>query len=590
MNRKRKISPDSSNKFDDEVLLSIGVPEPLLPSVRSLHNEAELDRLRPHIPSEACDGLFGLAPGLSMDEIREELAHTTSQAERASRQAIAKQEDQDLQVALLHPDSQRRFHIVEDLRDLMEMLNAPLQKWRVFLHPSQRRLVDHRFRGPARVLGGAGTGKTVVLMHRARELAKNAKGDEKILVTTFTRNLALAIQDNLKTICADELARIDVMSVDALASRILTSRGIQFKVASREEIDDCWNSAVAAAGELALPIGFYREEWDRVVQAQGIEDRTGYLLAPRIGRGTRLNRAMRAKVWDVFEEYQTELRSRGLLEWIAVARQARMFMEEEQSTAPYRSALVDESQDLHPEQWRLLRALIPEGENDLFLVGDAHQRIYARKIVLSRVGINVRGRSRTLRINYRTTDEIRKWAVGALAGKAVDDLDGEQVDERGYRSLFHGEVPVVRVFKTEREEMDFVIATIRERLKTDPPQSICVVARTRRQLIDLYIPAIEKTGISAILLDGRNSDSDGESVRVATMHRVKGLEFQSVLIVGVSNTFLPLSVAVEVGDDLEVADEALMRERALLYVAASRARDFLAVSASGDPSPFLLKA
>jgi len=576
--------------FDDDTLLRLGLPEPLLPSVRSLRDETDLDRLRPHIPAEAYDGLVGLASGLSLEEILDELARATPAAEQAAEQAAQKETEKDLETALLHPDSRRRFRIVEDLRDLMEMLNAPLQKWRVFLHPSQRRLVTHHFKGPARVLGGAGTGKTVVLTHRARELARDCTADEKILVTTFTRNLALAIRDNLKTICGDEISHIDVLNIDALAARILKAHGVEFSVATREELDDCWNAAVAAAGELDLPVGFYREEWDRVVQSQGLEDRAGYLLAPRKGRGTRLNRAMRAKIWDVFEEYQAELRSRGLMEWMAVARQARALVEADRSAPQYKAALVDESQDLHPEQWRLLRAFIPEGPNDLFLVGDAHQRIYARKAVLSHVGINVRGRSRTLRVNYRTTDEIRKWAVSMLGGKVVDDLDGEAADERGYRSLMHGDPPLVRVFASQQEEADFVVATVKERLKVDPAQSICVVARTKKQLNNHYVPALQVAGVSTLELDGRNTDADGDGIRVATMHRVKGLEFHSVIIAGVNRGTIPLPTAVEVGDDAEVAEEALMRERSLLYVAASRARDFLAVSASGTPSALLARS
>lgn len=582
---KKPREPRLLDAHSDEDVLSLGVPEPLLPSVRSLRNEADLDRLRPHLPGEAYDGLFGLVSGMTLEEIREELAHTA--AERAAAAERAKEDE--LKAALLHPDSQRRFRIVEDANDLIEMLNAPLQKWRVFLHPSQRRLVNARFRGPARALGGAGTGKTVVLMHRARTLARDVfkASTDKILVTTYTRNLALAIQENLKTICGDELGRIDVVNIDAVAARILKARGAQFTVATQEDLAECWQGAVAAAGDLELPEGFYREEWDRVVQSQGITDRAGYLVASRLGRGTRLSRPQRARIWDVFEEYQAELRSRGVSEWVEVARQAREALEQDGSLRTYRAVLVDESQDLHPEQWRFIRILIPAGDNDIFLVGDAHQRIYARKVVLSQVGINARGRSRTLRINYRTTDEIRKWAVSVLGGKIVDDLDGEAADERGYRSLLHGDAPRVRMFASKREEIDFVVATVKERLQTDPGPSICVVARTKKQLKNNYIPALQAAGIPVLELDGRNTDADGDGVRVATMHRVKGLEFHSVIVAGVNQGSIPLPTAIEVGDDAEVAEEALMRERSVLYVAASRARDFLAVSASGVPSSLL---
>lgn len=580
--------------ISDDELLAFGIPAPLLPSVRSIRDETDLDRLKPFLPGEGYDALVSLAAGFSVEETLEELAKAAVEAKRiaAAKAAEAPERrprEEDLVTALAHPDSQRRFYVVEDLRNLMEVLNAPLARWRIFLHPSQRKLVQQAFNGPARVLGGAGTGKTVVLMHRARSLAKDVftATEDRLLVTTFTRNLASAIGENLKSLCGDELKRIEVLHVDAIAARILRSHSMEFSPANQEHLAESWQSAVAAAGDLTLPIGFYREEWSRVIQAQGIAERAGYLLASRTGRGTRLSRAMRAKIWDVFEEYQAELRSRGLMEWVDVSRQARQLVEKDSTRLPYRAALVDETQDLHPEQLRLLRALVPQGPNDLFLVGDAHQRIYERKVVLSQVGINVRGRSRTLRINYRTTDEIRRWAVGVLSGKAVDDLDGGLADERGYRSLFHGARPVVRIFPSSREEQEYVVKTLQERLKVDSPDTICVVARTKRQLRDEYIPAIQAAGIPVLSLDGRETDTGGEGIRVATMHRVKGLEFRSVIIAGASDGYVPLSTAVDVGDDAEVKDEAILRERCLLYVAASRARDFLAVCAAGKTSPFL---
>ncbi|MCP4212579.1 MAG: UvrD-helicase domain-containing protein, partial [Halieaceae bacterium] len=218
----------------------------------------------------------------------------------------------DLAAALQRPHSQRRFHVVDDEAELQQMLDAPLEQWRVFLHPSQRKLVERDWNGPVRVLGGAGTGKTVVAMHRARWLVRNRLGpDERVLMTTYTRNLAMDIEANLRKICnTGEMGRIDVINIDALVSRFLKreNQPTNIKYPGDQAFDRCWDKALQfASGELDLPDSFYREEWERVVLPQRVNSQQEYFHASRIGRGVPLSRKQRASIWKVFEEARFQL-------------------------------------------------------------------------------------------------------------------------------------------------------------------------------------------------------------------------------------------------------------------------------------------
>ena len=252
---------------------------------------------------------------------------------------------------------------------------------------------------------------------------------------------------------------------------------------------------------------------------------------------------------------------------------------------PYRTVVVDEAQDLHAEELRLIRQLAAEGPNDLFLVGDAHQRIYGRPVVLAQCGLNVRGRSSKLRLNYRTTDEIRGWSVGLLDGQAVDDLDAGTDSSQDYRSLLHGLVPDVQHFDTAEAELDFIVTTLKGLTPAVPAESICLVARTTRLLTSHYLPALSAAGLPVCLLTPDAPDAGTPGVRLATLHRVKGLEFAHVLIAGVNDGVIPLESTHADTDD-EVA-EGELRERCLLHVAATRARDTLTITSYGQPSRLL---
>ncbi len=453
-----------------------------------------------------------------------------------------------------------------------------MDKWRIFLHPSQARLVERHFNGPARVLGGAGTGKTVVAMHRARHLARSVftGAPDRILFTTFTRNLAANIRQNLENLCGPEMERIEVTNLHAWAVRFLHGLGRPVAIANEGEIRQCWRNAIEQTRLQGWNEGFLQHEWATVIQAQGIQDRSTYLRASRQGQGAPLNRNQRAIVWPVFEAYRSELARLGKLEWPEVIHLARLALEKQQAPPPYCSIVVDETQDLDPEELRLLRTMVPAGPNDLFFVGDGHQRIYGRPVVMSQCGIVIRGRAAKLRINYRTTAEIQRWATGVLTGVAVDDLDGGEDELHTYHSLMNGPPPNVRSFATLVEECAYVIDEVRALLETTDPERICLVARTHSQLRDDYLPALRAAGFDFLLLEADTPDYAGSGVRLATMHRVKGLEFEHVLIVGLRAGVVPPPQAI--------TEEDLLRERCLLHVAASRARETLTVTAWGTPS------
>lgn len=580
-----------AGRTNDELLL-FGVPEPLLPAVRALREQEDLDRLAEYLPDEASDALYYLASGYSVDEAIDELDRSAPPSERQP----ALVDTNDFVAAMMHPETKRQFKVVEDDAELAEILNAPLARWRVFLHPSQDKLVRIESKGPARVLGGAGTGKTVVAMHRARHLAKKVfpSAEQRILFTTFTKNLAHDIERNMRELCGPELDRIEVVNLHSWAQSFLVSRGIKVRVIRDEDFRRQIWSEVVDHHETDRPVSFFVDEWELVAQAQGVKDEASYLKARRAGRGTPLSRGQRKEVWRVLAEYRTELDSRGLVEFADVVREARLILEnreEGESLLPYAALVADEVQDFSPEDLRLLRAIVPEGSNDIFVVGDAHQRIYKHQSSLGRCGINVRGRrSRRLTVNYRTTAKIRRFAEALLERIAVDDLDEGADTTRGYRSLRLGVAPELAHCKTAQDEAELVVRSIQEWLAEDVrAENICLVARKKEHLRERYEPLLRNAGLHATVI---NSDEDtaAPGIRLATMHRVKGLEFPRVILASVHEGDVPLALPPEALGDAMARQAHEETERRLLYVAATRARDQLLITGFGRPCPFNLRA
>ena len=564
--------------------LRLGVPEQRLDTVKALTTRDQLEAMEASLPVEAFEALTFLAEGLPVEEVMEEYA--VPDAPRV--------DTEDLGAALQRSQSQRRFHVVEDERELQAMLNAPLEQWRVFLHPSQRKLVERDWNGPVRVLGGAGTGKTVVAMHRARWLVRNVLGkDERLLLTTFTRNLATDIQANLRKICSsEELKQIEVTNIDAWVHRFLKRENLPVRISypGQEAYDGIWQRALNLAdASLDLPETFYSEEWQRVVLPQRVNTQVDYLRARRVGRGVPLSRKQRAQIWPVFEEMRLQLHQKGLVTSEDAVFMVLDLLEQGKVARPYRAAVIDEAQDFGMEALKLTRALVPEAKNDLMIVGDGHQRIYGRKASLSQCDINIRGRGRKLRINYRTTEQIRRFATAVLEGVDVDDLDDGNDPTTGYRSLLDGQIPVLKGFDSDLDEAEWVAGEIQNLLSGEgmQPRDICVVGRTASRIKKVEEVLKLRNLETAFVNRDAADDSDVASIRLANMHRVKGLEFRVVFMVGIQKGVVPLEFAISGTEDPVEKRARDLNERALLHVAGTRAVSGLYVSWVGTPSPLL---
>ncbi len=562
-------------------LVRLGVPEVMVGELHAAQGDGEefLESIRPRLPREAYEGLFFYLAGTSYEDILREREISDEPVDTS-----------DFAKALQHRESQARFSMVDNQRDLEAMLNAPLEKWRVFLHPSQRQISNRHWNGPVRVLGAAGTGKTVVAMHRARWLARRCQPNERILFVTFNRNLAKDIRQNLRQICTDEeMGRIDVRNLDAWTYAFLKRHRYGLRIIFKQD-NQAWKEALSQRPtDLDLPHGFYEAELERVVQANGVQTLAGYKRVSRVGRGTPLHRSARVKVWRVFETYQQLLAASGLRARDDAYQDAIDLIRNAPEGPPYSSVIVDEAQDLGPQAFRLIRALAPPGKNDLFITGDCHQRIYGSKIVLGRCGIDIRGRSRKLRLNYRTTEETRSWAALLLEGREIDDLDGGRDDNRNIQSLTTGPAPLVRNFETAEAQFRAVAEYLQGLIQHGRDlRDVCVVARTIRHR-DAAKAAIDSAGIRAVAIEASGDDRESQGVRVATMHRVKGLEFERVVVVSANSGVLPLNLALRGATDDTLLEETEIQERALLYVAASRAKQELLVLSHGTPSPFIAK-
>lgn len=561
--------------YDSTTLLLLGVPEPLLVAARALRELSELDALAGSLPKEATSALYLLAAGFSPDATLDELDR-----KKPVNPQKPEFDPSDFEAALKRPGTEQVFQSVESEQSLSELLLLQNGQLCPFLTPTQSKLVALQTTGPTRVLGGPGTGKTLILLHRARELSRRCPPGKKVLFATLTAALAADIQAQLGRMCGKELEHIEVTSLHAWARSLLQVRGMPVRTSEEvpEKEAEGWGFACAADVVSRFPESFYRREWSEVVQAQGITDESGYVRARRAERGKRLSREQRKQVWEVLAAYRSFLQRQELLDPADLIREARLLLESGKIPPNYAAIVADEVQDFTEAELRLLRAMVPEGPDDLFLVGDAHQRIYGHQASLAQCGIVVAGeRSRRLRLNYRSTQSLRNFCVSILRGMAVDDLDQGTDDAlKGHHCLRSGRPPSVVQHATEKDEAIFIIKQLRT-WTAEPgrkPSEICVTARTRELLEKRYQPLLREAGFL-----------EGDGVRLTTMHGVKGLEFPCVLVCGVQAGSVPLDLK-NYADETARQDH-LDTEKRLLFVAASRASTELVVTGFGKPSVFL---
>jgi superfamily I DNA/RNA helicase len=565
--------PLAKGVFDalkDREIRKLGVPDELLTAVRQVQDESDLDQIQNRLPDVAYEALFMYMAGDSYDAIVAGLDEAVSV------------DVTDYATALDHLQTQRHFVVLSDDSDLEALMSAPLEHWRIFLHPSQKKLIQRDWSGPVRVSGGAGTGKTVVAMHRAAYLARQYRNlaGKPILFMTYTRTLAEDIRQHLALLCTpQELDKIQVLNTDQWALSVLRRFGYKFDLLYDEQIRrQLWDNAITVApADIDLNTHFYRAEYERVVMPQGCSTAEEYMRASRLGRGAQLGRTQRRAIWPVFAEYRAQLYAKNLKEPEEAFLDARDLLAKGIDSLGIRCMIIDECQDISAAAYQLIRAAIPAQPNDLFIVGDAHQRIYRHKVVLSRVGIDVVGRARTLKINYRTTDEVRKWACAQLENCLIEELDGEAGSLKGYKSLMHGDLPKViesTQLSDDMKQIEKMIDLLK--LMNEPLSQFCITTRTNNELQE-YERILLAKQIPLLKLDRDTPDDQTkEGVRLATMHRIKGLEFNIVCIAGYQGVEKYAHEYAKQEDSGVVAD-LLTNERCLLHVASTRARKSLLV-------------
>ncbi|MGX1027311.1 UvrD-helicase domain-containing protein [Streptomyces sp. SAI-097] len=611
-----------------EDLRGLGVAEQLSDLALAVTESTELDALVSGAPLLTKDILYGLAAGLSVEEVRKEITAPVDVE-------LDESERHDLDAAL----ARTTVTTIDDaLKDIIE--EGDFRAWKVFLHPAQAKLVDRRYSGPFRVSGGPGTGKTIVALHRVKHLVEQLPpGHSKpILLTTFTKNLTTDLRARLASLLEpDLLARIDIAHIDQLAARVLNENTVAG--AGKQRIYD--NVALNTLRQVLLELDekrwdaeFLHEEWEQVILGQSLGTRKAYFDARRAGRGRSVSRPDRAQIWKILEQFTTRLDKEGRETWGQAAERAARFemqraakIEQRQEYKDeiggkdlihrddssgmyylghrYKHIVVDEAQDLRPAHWKMLRAMVAPGEDDMFIAGDTHQRIYDQQVTLGTVGVNIRGRAARLTLSYRTTREILNRAMEVVNPKSdqitFDDLDDGTDNLDGYRSVLRGPAPEFVRCESWDDELARLATTLRawrRELATggvdgkarDPRGNIavCVADREAVNQVMYYLATEAELTVAELTKEGVKGEGD---IHVGTMHRFKGLEYQRLAIVGARDGVIPRASVVQRYRDTgprRLAREEL-KARSLLFVAATRARDTLRISWYGKPSPYLPK-
>ena len=560
----KKVNPKLFSKYSNEFLLSFGVPLEWLNDVKEV-TEDDLFSLTDHLPAEASEALLVLATGGSP---------------QVPIRVVAGEDP------FAHPDAQRRFRTMNNIEELERAFEFPWDKWAVFLHPAQRQWVERDYSGPSRVSGSAGTGKTIVALHRAVFLAKT-NPNARILLTTFSTILANSLKVKLRRLISNkpQLAeQIDVYSINELGFRLYKSNISKPVIITKEQISELLrtNSIGIEGNKFNLP--FLISEWTQVVDTWQLKTWEEYRDVKRLGRKTRLPEQKRAILWSIFEKVNEQLKTDQLLTFAGLFERLSKYIIE-QNKHPYDYIIVDEAQDISVYNLRFLAALGSNNNNALFFAGDQGQRIFQQAFSWKILGVDIRGRARTLNVNYRTSHQIRKQADQLLAPE-VTDADGN-VEERGKTvSVFNGPDPGINIFETTEEESSFVGKWISEQIKEGvAPHEIGVFVRSEKQLYR----AIDSANIANVdykVLDETVETING-SIAISTMHFAKGLEFKSVAVMACDDEVIPLQERIESITDNSELEEVYNTERHLLYVACTRARDILLVTSVSPASEFL---
>ncbi len=559
--------------YSDEQLLRIGVPSELLPLVKSIKDLDELDKYENEIPQDAWENLYYLLDSGDINRIIYDVEE-------------GKRKEEEHEKQLQSENNRRRFIDITDDEDLERILKADLKQWMIFLHPSQRRIVEGNYSGSLKVSGGGGTGKTVAAIHRLKRLCTETyEGQGKVLYTAYNRSLVDNLIGSIQQMEVPSqryvLDTVDKVSLDIAKAKNIIGKGTNVLLDERR-IHALWEEVVMD-NMSEFSADFLQSEYQDIILYHDVKSLEQYLKTPRTGQGSALSRKQRKNVWEMVEKYTEKKSMQNLVERDELFNMVTGWLNENDER-PYTHVIADEIQDLSNPQLRFLRALTPVGPNDLFLVGDPYQRIYSRKLNFKSAGINIAGRSRRLRVNYRTTEEIKKHAVSIVSGMEVDDFDGNAENLRGYVSLLHGEAPIYQMYPNKNQELDAIATYIRQCLDAGiRPDDICVAAY-RNDMVDSTANYLSR---QASIPCRRWNGGDIDGVRAYTFHRMKGLEFRVVILTDVSRNTIPYHPSNYQELDDEQKRQIDQQQRSLMYVALTRAVNRVLITGCGEPSSFL---
>lgn len=555
-------------KYTDEQLLRIGVPEHQLPLVRSIKDMDDLEKAESSLSGDVFEYLFYLMDdGTDINNIITEVE-------------AGKEQDGDSTI-----NNKRNFIEITDDEELERVIAEGTEKWQIFLHPSQRLLVEKSYAGSLKVTGGGGTGKTVAAIHRLKKLTE--KGSMKsVLYTTFTRTLIKNISSRVKSMgiksenCVIE--NIDKLALDMAKSYGLipqTATVLDYGPSSRTS-EEIWDGIVTD-NLSQFDTRFLKREYLDVIVYNNNKTIDDYYRQSRTGRTQPVNRKQRTEIWNLVEQYVARKKESQLYDRNEIFNLIANHLNEN-GIHPFKHVIADEIQDFSNPELRFLRALVEEGPDDLFLVGDPYQRIYNnRKIAFSQVGINVRGkRSKRLRVNYRTTEEIKRAATNVVNGCAFDDFDGSPESLAGYVSLMHGDRPEYKIYDNRNEEIAAIIDFIRMCRENGIEYKDIVVASYIKDSIKPVQDALHRNNIPYKNLMNEGTGNDN-GVNLSSFHNMKGLEFKVVILSDVNKkTFPYLPYGFEGLDEIEKKNH-LMNQKALMYVAITRAMQKVLITGSG---------
>lgn len=546
----------------DEELLAYGVPSDWLEDVKKTTEDSLLE-IADHLPNEASEALLDLATGVTPQ------VHT-----------LPKGGD-----PFAHPDAQRRFRLMTDVEELERALDYPWERWTVFLHPAQRKLVERDYSGPARVSGTAGTGKTIVALHRAAHLVRT-NTDARVLLTTFSDPLAYSLQNKLSRLLGKEPRlgeRLEVESMNAVGMRLYKANLGSLTIAPKEVIKQLLEDASAQVQNHKFNSYFLRTEWEEVVDAWQLDTWEKYRDVVRLGRKTKLPEQQRKVLWEMFEIVRTVLNDKGMKTLSQMFSELAVHLEGK-TNPPFDYAIVDEAQDISIAQLRFLAALSSRPDS-LFFSGDLGQRIFQQPFSWKSLGVDIRGRSFTLRINYRTSHQIRQQADRLLAPELAD-VDGIVEERRATQSVFNGPKPTIEVTNSQDKEKAVVATWIKELLSDGyKPDEIGVFVRSDKEILRA-LNAVQESGAPFVILDEKLLPSS-EKVSICSMHLAKGLEFRAVAVMACDDEIIPLQARIDTVVDDSDLEEVYNTERHLLYVACTRARDHLLVTSVYPESEFI---